>query len=101
VLWEPNEKLSALGRIGLNTSDTDALSPYEPNRPKYTNPNDPTGFGQSQYAAFAPNTTDPYVLAWDNPNTENHNQSDRYSMEVKRSFGQQGLTFRSLTGYQH
>jgi iron complex outermembrane receptor protein len=100
ILWEPNEKLSVLGRIELNTSETDALAPYQPNRATYTNPNDPTGLGQSQYAAFAVPGNDPYVFAWNVPNTENKNQSDRYSMEVRRSYGR-GLTFRSLTGYQH
>ena len=100
VLWEPNEKLSVLGRIELNTSDTDALAPYQPNRATYTNPNDPTGFGQAQYAYAAPATDDPYVLAWNVPNTQNRNQSDRYSLDLRRTYGE-GLTFRSLTGYQH
>jgi iron complex outermembrane receptor protein len=100
ILWEPNEKLSVLGRIEFNTSQTDALAPYQPNRATYVNPNDPTGRGISQYAPFAVPGNDPYVIAWDMVNPENRNESDRYSIDVRRKLGH-GLEFRSLTGYQH
>ncbi len=64
------------------------------------NPNDPTGRGQSQYAAFAVPGNDPYVIAWDMVNPQNSNTSNRYSIDLRRKFGR-GVEFRSLTGYQH
>ncbi len=99
ILWQPNDQLSVTGRIELNTSETDALAPYQPNKATYPNPNDPTGRGQSQFAAFAVPGNDPYVIAYD-ANTENRNESDRYSVEVRRTF-KRGIEFRSMTGYQH
>ena len=100
ILWEPNDKLSVTGRIELNTSDTDALAPYQPNRATYPNPNDPSGVGQAAFAPFAVPGNDPYVIAYDVVNTQNRNQSDRYSLDIRRTYGR-GLEFRSLTGYQH
>jgi iron complex outermembrane receptor protein len=100
ILWEPNENLSVLGRIELNVSSTDGLAPYQPNRATYTNPNDPTGLGHSQYYTFAVPGNDPYVIAWDMPDPENRNESDRYSLDLRRKFAH-GVEFRSLTGYQH
>ncbi len=100
ILWEPNDKLSVLGRMELNTSNTDALAPYQPNRATYVNPNDPTGRGQAQYAAFALPGNDPYVIAWDMVNPQNNNTSNRYSIDLRRKFSH-GIEFRSLTGYQH
>ena len=113
MLWQPNDSFSVLGRIEMNTSETDHTAPYEPNPHTFTNPNDPRGFGESQYFRFnrpsgSPTPissgdtllTDPYQLGYSALNVENLNQSDRYSVDVRRTFAG-GKEFRSLTGYQH
>lgn len=98
-LWEPSAALSVLGRIELNSSETDHTAPYQPNRRTYLNPNDPTGIGQAQYAAFVEPGNDPYRIAYDTPDVQNTNESNRYSVDVRYRFAS-GLEFRSLTGFQ-
>ncbi len=100
ILWQPTDALSVTGRIELNTSETDATAPYQPNTATYTNPNDPTGIGIAQYAPFDTHANEPFVLAYNVANTENNNESNRFSLEVGRTFDS-GIEFRSLTGFQH
>ena len=100
ILWQPTDKLSFTGRIELNTSQTDATAPYKPNTRTYTNPNDPTGVGVAQYAPFDAHANEPFVLAYNVPGSENKNESNRYSLDVRRTFAGGG-EFRSLTGFQH
>ena len=100
ILWAPTDTLDVTGRIELNTSETDATAPYQPNRATYVNPNDPAGLGIAAYAPFAVPGNDPYVIAYNVVDTENKNESNRYSLDIQKAFAN-GMEFRSLTGYQH
>jgi iron complex outermembrane receptor protein len=99
ILWEPSDEFSVLARIELNSTRRGQTAPYQPNRKRYINPNDPTGFGQSQYASFVDSNPDPYSLSYDAfPNFDSI--SNRYSLEVSKYFDS-GLQFISRTGYQY
>jgi iron complex outermembrane receptor protein len=99
ILWEPSDEFSVLARIELNSTRRGQTAPYQPNRKRYVNPNDPTGFGQSQYASFVDSNPDPYSLSYDAfPNFDSI--SNRYSLEVSKYFDS-GLQFVSRTGYQY
>jgi iron complex outermembrane recepter protein len=123
ILWQPSDSLSVVGRMELNTSETDHTAPNQPNPHIYTNPLDPRGFGESRYVRFdrpsgsptpvsasdallsdpPPGTGEPsdlaYVLGYNTQEIENVNESNRYSLDIRRTFGN-GVEFRSLTGYQ-
>jgi iron complex outermembrane recepter protein len=99
-LWEPNPALSVLGRIELNSSETDHTAVYQPNRATFANPFDPTGIGRAQYASFAEPGNDPYRIAYDVPDVQNTNESNRYSVDVRYRFDS-GMEFRSMTGFQY
>ena len=99
LFWEPSDQFSVLARIELNTTRRGQTAPYQPNLKRYVNPNDPTGFGQSQYASFVDANPDPYSLSYDAfPNFDSI--SNRYSLEVSKYFDS-GLQFVSRTGYQY
>jgi iron complex outermembrane receptor protein len=99
ILWEPNDQLSVLARVEFNRARRGQTAPYQPNLKRYVNPNDPTGFGQSQYASFVDPKHDPYTLSYD-AFTNFDSISNRYSLEVTKRFDS-GLQFVSRTGYQY
>jgi iron complex outermembrane receptor protein len=99
ILWEPSEQFSVLARIELNSTRRGQTAPYVPNLKRYVNPNDPTGFGQSQYASYVDPNPDPYSLSYDTF-TNFDSVSNRYSLEVSKYFDS-GIQFVSRTGYQY
>lgn len=104
VLFQPHDRLSVLGRAEFNSIWSDSDAPYQPNPRRYINPNDPTGFGQSQYYAYSESQLsggahDPYTLAHNVRDGYMESVTDLFSLDVTYNF-QNGLQFNSRTGYQ-
>jgi iron complex outermembrane receptor protein len=100
MLWEPNDSLSVLGRIELNTNNADADAPYSPNPATYINPNDPDGIGEAPYVAFAEPSNDAFRLGYDLRDSQQKAVSNRYSLEVRKAFDS-GMEFVTMFGYQY
>ena len=102
-LFQPNDRLSVLGRAEYNTIFTDADAPYVPNPRRYPNPNDPTGFGQSRYWSYTENAlfgnSDPYTLAYNLRDNHMESVTNLFSLDVSYVF-ENGIQFNSRTGYQ-
>ena len=104
ILFQPHDRLSVLGRAEFNSIWGDADAPYQPNTRRYINPNDPTGFGQSQYFAYSESQLngtphDPYTLAHNVRDGHMESVTNLFSLDVTYNF-QNGLQFNSRTGYQ-
>lgn len=99
ILWEPSDSFYILARAELNSVRRGMTAPYQVNQRRYVNPNDPTGFGQSQYASFAEPNPDPYSLSFDTF-TNFDSISNRYNLTLSKTFDN-GIEFISRTGYQY
>jgi iron complex outermembrane receptor protein len=104
ILWQASEQFSVLGRAEINLNRTDADAPYQPNlrnfESPFHNPADPLG-PRSRYSEYAEGSerTDPYTLAYDVRDNFSEAVSNRFSLEVSKSFDN-GMEFLSETGYQ-
>ena len=84
LLWKPNDTLQVL----LKSDFSDKSTGGYPMKPVPT----------TTYAPFAP--TDPFTLNYDQ-DTKNDEVTSRNSLEIKWQPSPDGITLRSLTGYQY
>jgi iron complex outermembrane receptor protein len=103
ILFEPSDQFSVIGRAEFNTIRSDADAPYVPNPRQFVNPNDPSGFGQSQFYAYTEDAlygnTNPYTLAYNTRDSHMESVTNLFSLDVSYFFDN-GIEFRSKTGYQ-
>jgi len=104
LLWKPSESFQALLKISLNYQSTDGTA-AEPNQYTFS-----SGPGQacpdgspgptchSLYYKYS--THIPFLTNMNLPAQVGKAVADRYSLDMRWTFGN-GVSFRSLTGFQH
>jgi iron complex outermembrane receptor protein len=89
LLFKPSDEFQALLKVELNSYSTGGFTGVaDQNAPHQYSP----------YYAYT--THEPFVLNFDQPNLENNNTVDRFSLELKYRLPD-GIELRSLTGFQH